>query len=166
MLSALQKPFTTLRGRPCSHTCRVCHTPARGTNVWARLISDTAARKALPTRNTTFTEGSTAQSSTSLGWGQNLPLTAVKQAPDGTEMLDAPLAALHHLTRERYRRGHPVEFFRAIRPQCRTTSQTMRCVQAPGRALTCLAARVLSRCCIVNLSAAARLPAKGSSSMR
>jgi hypothetical protein len=107
---------------PCKglSECRVYHTDARGGNVWRRLEADTAARKALPSRQHAYREGSTAHTSDALGWSRQIELA------DDARMLDAPLDKLHHTTLERYGRAHPVEFYAAIRPQCQTTSQTMR----------------------------------------
>ena len=103
------------------------HTAARGANVWQRLTADTAARQALPARQRTFTEGSTAQSSTPLGWSQGLSLTEVKQASDSSGVMEGPVDPAHKARLNKSRRDHPVEFFCAIRPHCKTTTQTMRC---------------------------------------
>ena len=107
--------------------CRINNTAARGDNVWRRLEADTASRKALPCRQYSYHEGSTAQCSDVLGWSKCTTWTDVKQAPDGTTLLDAPLNAMHKTQLEKFRLGHPVEYFAAIRPQCKTTTQTMRC---------------------------------------
>jgi hypothetical protein len=104
--------------------CRVYHTSARDENVWKRLLADFTARSNLPSRQYSYVEGTNARSSGTEGWSQNVKLiSANTDAP----MVDATLESLHKTTLEKYRRGHPLEFFIAIRPQTKTVNQTMRC---------------------------------------
>lgn len=109
------------------------HTAARDKSVWERLGDDDQTRKNLPAQQYSFIEGTTAQSSAPKGYEQS-----VKHGVAEVPILDPPLAALHRTTLEKYRRGHPVEFFAAIRPSTKTTTQTLRCA-LPFGSFTCTA---------------------------
>ena len=104
---------------------RVYHTAARDANVWQRLAADTATRKALPSKQYAFVEGSTVGMSGPEGWAQSVVARAVTQPP--AAMLDPPLDSWHHTKLEQCRRQQPLQFYSTIRPQTRTVTQTMRC---------------------------------------
>lgn len=107
--------------------CRVYHTAARDGNVWQRLAADTATRKALPSKQYAYVEGSTAATSGPEGWAQNVVSRAVTQPAAAAQMLDPPLDAWHHTKLEQCRKGQPLQFYSTTRPRTRTVNQTMRC---------------------------------------
>lgn len=94
--------------------------------MFKRLEADAAARQALPARQYSYVEGTTAAGSGPQGWTQSVSLCDTKQVPDGSIIMDKGLDSMHPTALHKLRRMDPVQYFATVRPQCKTTCQTLR----------------------------------------